>query len=73
MIRSKLKALFFGQHFPHYKFMGKFFIAQGRVTPMNSPIYPKIELVRDFMTVFLTCEVDEDCYPPDNISLIISL
>ena len=28
----KKKLLCLGQHFPHYKSMGKFFIAQGRVT-----------------------------------------
>ena len=32
MIGSKVKVLSFGQHFLHYKSMGKFFIAQGRVT-----------------------------------------
>ena len=30
--RSKLKSLCTGQHFPHYKSMGKFFVAQGLVT-----------------------------------------
>ena len=32
MIRSNVKALSSGQHFLHYKSMGKFFIAQWRVT-----------------------------------------
>ena len=31
--QSKVKALSFGQHFLHNKAMGKFFIAQGLVTP----------------------------------------
>ena len=31
-LRSKLKSLWAGQHFPHYKSMGKFFVAQGLVT-----------------------------------------
>ena len=26
---------------------------------MNGPIWPEIELVRDFMTVFVTCKLDE--------------
>ena len=32
-IRSKVKSLSPGQHFLHYKSMGKFVVAQGRVTP----------------------------------------
>ena len=27
---------------------------------VNSPIWSKIELVQDFMAVFITCESDED-------------
>ena len=33
MIGSKVKSLSSGQYFFHYKSMGKFFIAQGQVTP----------------------------------------
>ena len=33
MIRSKVEAVSSGQHFLHDKSMGKFFVAQGRVTP----------------------------------------
>ena len=32
-IGSKVKSLSSGQHCLHYKSMGKFFIAQGQVTP----------------------------------------
>ena len=31
-LQSKLEALWAGQHLPHYKSMGKFFVAQGLVT-----------------------------------------
>ena len=60
-IWSNVNVLSSGQHFLHYKSMGKFFIAQGWVTPMWTLWSgPKIELVQDFMTVFVTCKFDED-------------
>ena len=34
-IESKVKSLSSGQHCLHYKSMGKYFIAQGQVTPKN--------------------------------------
>ena len=34
--------------FSHYKSMGNFKDAQGQLTVVRSPIWPKFELVRDF-------------------------
>ena len=39
--------------FSHYKSMGNFLDAQG-------PIWPKFELVRDFMHVLVTCKYKKD-------------
>ena len=37
------------------------FVTQGQVTPVvNDPIWPKFELVRDFMHVLVTCKYKKD-------------
>ena len=58
MIGSKVKVLSFGQHFLHYKSMGKFFIAQGRVTLKwtvwsgnSSKFYDCLHLHASLMTI----------------------
>ena len=48
-------------HFLHYKCMGnKFYRSWVSNSEVNSLIRPKIKLVWDFMTVFITCKFDED-------------
>ena len=50
MLQSKLKALWAGQHFPHYKFYGKIFCrSRASNSAENNPTWPKFELVREFM------------------------
>ena len=47
--------------FSHYKSMGNFLDAQGQLTPYFSGlIWPKFELVRDFMHVLITCKNKKD-------------
>ena len=48
------------RHFPHYKSMGKYFIAQGQVTlkRMIQPD-PNSKLVRDVLAVLDTCKLQE--------------
>ena len=47
--------------FSHYKSMGNFLDAQGQLTPLvSSPIWPKFEIVRDFMHVLVTCKYKKD-------------
>ena len=59
MIRSKVKTLSSGQHFLHFKSMGKFFVAQRRVTPRwITRSGPKFS--RGFMANLITCKFDED-------------
>ena len=50
-VHSKVKALSSGQHFLHYKSMGKVFVAQGYEG--NGPIWPNLERIIDFMTASL--------------------
>ena len=42
--------------FSHYKSMGIVLDAQGQLTVVSIPIWPKFELVRDFMHVLFTCK-----------------
>ena len=42
--------------FSHYMSMGNFLDAQGQLTP----IWPKFELVWDFMHVLITCKYKKD-------------
>ena len=53
-----MKTLSYGQHFLHYKSVGKCFIAKGQVN--SKAIQPEIEHVRHFMPVLLTCQFDVD-------------
>ena len=46
--------------FSHYKSMGIFLDAQGQLTVVSDPIWPKFELVRDFMHVLVTCKYKRD-------------
>ena len=51
-IRSKMKALEWTQHFPHYNSM----VAM----ETSGRIWPNFELVRDLMNVLVTCKYEED-------------
>ena len=51
-IRSKMKALEWTQHFPHYNSM----VAM----ETSVRIWPNFELVRDVMDVLVTCKYGED-------------
>ena len=44
----------------HYKSMGNVLDAQGQVTRVSGLIWPKFELVRDFMHVLLICKYKKD-------------
>ena len=46
--------------FSHYKSMGDFLDTQGHLTIVSGPIWPKFELVQDFMHVLVTCKYKED-------------
>ena len=47
--------------FSHYKSTGNFLDAQEQLTPVvNGPIWPKFELVQDFMHVLVTCKYKKD-------------
>ena len=47
--------------FSHYKSMGDCFLCSRAVNSVVSgPIWPKFELVRDFMHVLVTCKYKED-------------
>ena len=59
-IRSKIKSLSSSQHFLHYKYMEKNWISRASNSKANSSIWPKIELVRDFMPDLVTCKFKED-------------
>ena len=60
-IQSKMKSLSIGQHFHHYKYMGaNFRHSRARNPEVNSLIWPKFELIREFMAVLATCKFDED-------------
>ena len=67
-IRSKMKALEWTQHFPHYNSMVAM-ETSGRIWPNRSraansavlgPIWRNFELVRDLMDVLVTCKNEED-------------
>ena len=62
-IRSKMKALEWTQHFPHYNSMVAM-ETSGRIWAANSavlgPIWPNFELVRDIMNDLVTCKYEED-------------
>ena len=59
-LRSTMKEARARKTFPHYKSMGKYFIAQGQVTLRRiDPTSPKFELVRDVLAVLDTCKLQE--------------
>ena len=55
-IGSKVKSLSSGQHCLHYNSMGKIFVVQGQD---NSPIWPIIEIIWDFIAVLVTSRFEE--------------
>ena len=47
--------------FPHYKSMGNFFRrSRAANSVVSGPIWPKFELVRDFMHALDTCKYKKD-------------
>ena len=46
--------------FSHYKSMGNFRCSRAANPIVSSPIWPKFELVRDFMHVLVTCKYKKD-------------
>ena len=50
MIRSKMNALLCPQHYRHYKSMKE------SNSKVNSPIWLEIKLIRDFISVLITCK-----------------
>ena len=54
-----------------------FFYSKASNFEVDSPIWPEFELIQNFMTVLVSCKIDEDrigsSYHPDNIFSIISL
>ena len=62
-IGSKVKSLSSaGQHCLHYKSMGKkYHRSRASNSKENSPIWPEIKLIRDFIAVLVTCKFEE--YP----------
>ena len=45
----------------HYKYMGNiFYHSRANNSKVHHPIWPEIELVRDFMTILVTCKFEED-------------
>ena len=44
----------------HYKSMGFFLDAQDANSVVSGPVWPKFELVRDFMHVLVTCKYKKD-------------
>ena len=60
-IKLKMKVLDCSQDFSHYKSIGIFPDAQGRLTlqSVHGPIWSKFQLVQDFMFVLLTCKNEE--------------
>ena len=56
-----MKTLPIGQHFHHRSIWELIFGIQGQVTlEVNSRIWPKFELIREFMAVLAACKFDED-------------
>ena len=61
MIWSKVKALSSRQHFLHHTVYGKNFCrSRASNSKVNGLIWPKIELVWDFMDVLVICKYEED-------------
>ena len=55
-----MKLLSIGQKFHYYKYMGaNFRHSRASNTKVSSLIWPKFELIREFMAVLATCKFDE--------------
>ena len=53
--KTKMRELFYSQHFLHYKSMGiKIRRSRAGNSETNGPNWPEIELIRYFMTAFVT-------------------
>ena len=56
-----MNSLSIGQHSHHYKYMvANFRHSRAINTEVNSLIWPKFELIQEFMAVLATCKFDED-------------
>ena len=56
-----MKSLSIGQYFHHYKYMGaNFRHSRATNTKVNILIWPKFELIREFMADLATSKFDED-------------
>ena len=60
MIRSKMKELAWRQHFPTISLWEFFRRSRAATSVVSSPIWPKFELVRDFMHILITCKYKHD-------------
>ena len=61
MIRSKMNELAWRHHFPHYKSMVILFNrSRAANSIISAPIWPKFELVRDFMHSSLLASIKKD-------------
>ena len=59
-IRSNTAEKTWWLRFSHYKSMGIFSDAQGQLTVIGGPIWPKFELIQDIMHVLITCKFEKD-------------
>ena len=60
MIRSKMNKLAWRQHFPIISLWEFFRRSRAANSVVSGPIWPKFELVRDFMHVLVTCKYKKD-------------
>ena len=60
MIRSKMIELAWRQHFPIVSVWKIFRRSRAANSVVSGPIWPKFELVRDFMHVLVTCKYETD-------------
>ena len=60
MIRSKMNELAWRQHFPIISLWEIFRLSRAANSVFIGPIWPKFELVRDFMHVLVTCKYKKD-------------
>ena len=60
MIRSKMNELAWRQHFPIISLWETFRCSRAANSVVSGLIWPKFELVRDFMHVLITCKYKKD-------------
>ena len=60
MIRSKINEIAWRQHFPIINLWEYFKCSRGANSVASGPIWPKFELVRDFMHGLVTCKYKKD-------------